>query len=46
MGSYFTDLPGGLDTIETRKPDIQQNQVRLQLLTLLNGFQSVRNFSR
>jgi hypothetical protein len=37
--------PGGFDSIQLRKSDVQQNQVRLQFLCLLNRFESVRDLT-
>ena len=41
----LSDSMSGFNPVECRKANIQKDQVRLQLLGLLNGFQTIRNFS-
>ncbi len=38
------DAPGHFNAIELRKPDVQQDQVRLQFFSLADCFQSIRSF--
>ena len=44
MRNGGADLPSGLDAIESGKPDVQQNQVRLKLFSFLDGLKSIRSF--
>ena len=41
----FPNSARGLNSVETRKPDIKQDQVRLELLGLLNGNRSIAGFA-
>jgi hypothetical protein len=44
-GKEFADASTGFDSVQTGEGDVQQNQVRLQFLCLLYGFQSIRRLT-
>jgi hypothetical protein len=45
VGRDSADFPGGLKSVKSWQADIEQNEVRLQLTSLLNRFHPIGRFS-